>query len=446
MKQIRDKKAPKPPTTESLEDKKLRLQPRAVDYKKILQDIFVTPTTCWNTCRVRAAIDAHETGSFNSSGRLVDAMMRDPRIFACCNTLVYGVLGLPFEWKWPEGYKPTAEDEKYLEVTNKWWEQLLESAVPVTMLKWVINMGFAVLGKSWELKYLYCDEEDQYGKLYIPDIHVFHPANSIYNTATRSYYTYTFSHGMLEISNNCDPRLQLVKHVDSERPFMEGAVRPLGFVWLDKWMAESDWRSYLSLFGNPMRILTTDREYSTPTGLGEFDIENFIAQMAASLSYGAPVHLMKEETLDLLQANPANANVFKEKVEDANREIAIVYLGQNLTTDVSGGSYAAANVHNTVRQDRTEAWATTLNRAMNIIVKEFYHYNFPGDLVVPEPYFNPELPTDELRVEQVNKEKSASMKAVAESLAKLSEVSYDGKTLLDQISPQELKLIFEKFY
>lgn len=447
MTQIRDNEAPKPPSTESLEDKPLRIRRNYQDYKKILQDIFITPTNCWNTCRVAAALNAHETGSFSSSGRLVDAMMRDPRIFACCNTLVYGVLGLPFEWKWPEGYKPTEEDEKYLKVVEKWWKSLLETAVPQTLMKWVVNMGFAIMGKSWELKYLHCDDSDEIGKLYIPEIHVFHPANAIFNTATYSYYTFTASHGMIEVENSCDPRIQLVEHVDSERAFMQGAVRPLGLVWLDKWMAESDWRSYLSLFGNPMRILTTDREYSTPTGLGETDIELFIAQMAASLSYGAPVHLMAEEKLELLQANPANANVFKEKVEDANREIAIVYLGQNLTTEVSGGSFAAANVHNSVRQDYTEAWATTLNRAMNVIVKEFYHFNFPASLVIPEPFFNPEQPTDELRVEQVNKEKAQSMKSVAESLAKLAEVpAGEGKTLLDMISPQELKLLFEKFY
>lgn len=445
-KQIRDKKAPKPPTTESLEEKKIQTFRRHTDFKKILQDIFITPTTCWNTCRVAQALNAHDTGTFSSSGRLVDAMMRDPRVFACCDTLVKGVLSLPFEWKWPEGYKPSAEDEKYLEVSNKWWTQLLATGVPSTMLKWVINMGFCVLGKSWDLKYLYCDDEDQYGKLYMPEIHVFHPANTIYNTATRTYYTWTESHGMIEVINNCDPRLQLVKQMDSERAFMDAAVRALGFVWLDRWMALSDWRSYLSLFGNPMRILTTDREYSTPTGNGEFDIEIFVAQMAASLSYGAPVHLMKEETLELLQANPASANVFKDKVDQADKDIAIVYLGQNLTTDVSSGSYAAASVHNTVRQERIEAWTNTLNRALNIIVKEFYHFNFPDNLVVPEPYFNPELPEDQLKVEEVNSKKSASMKSVAESLSKLSETQYEGKTLLDMISPQEMKLLFEKFY
>jgi len=430
----------KPPKTEDL-GKIYKQVPSLLDYKKILQDIFITPITSWSTCSVRAAIDSHDVGIFSSSGRLVDAMMRDPRIFACCNTLIYGVLGLPFEWKWPDDYKPTPEDKKYLEILELWWKQFLATSVPQTMVKWLANMGTAILGKSWDLKYLGCDEDERVGKLYIPNVKVFHPSNTYYNTATKTYYIYTYSHGIIEI-DECDPRMQLVKHVDSERPFMQGAVRSLGFVWLDKWMAESDWRSYLSLFGNPLRILTTDREYSTPGGAGEFDIEAFIRDMAASLSYGTPVHLMKEETLNLLQANPAAANVFKEKVEDANKEIAIVYLGQNLTTDVSKGSFASAKVHDNVRQDYIEAYTTTINRALYTIVKEFYYYNFPEYLTVPSPYFNPEPPSDELELGKIKTENATALKGVADALDKLQGITIGDKSALDFIKVKDLLLKF----
>lgn len=442
MKQIRSKKAHNPPTVKSLDKQNWKLVPTISDYKKLLEDIFINPTTFWSTCSVRAAIDAHDVGNFSQSGRLVDYMMRDPRIFACCNTLVYGILGLPFSWKWPEDYKPSKEDKKYLEVLNIWWKQFMSTSAPITMMKWVANMGFCILGKAWNLEYLHCTE-DELGKLYIPTIEVFHPSNCIYNTATRQYVTFTSSHGS-PVVEECDPRLQIVRHVDSERPFMQGAVRSLGLVWLDKWMAESDWRSYLSLFGNPLRILTTDREYSTPGGAGEFDIEAFVRDMATALAYGAPVHLMKEESLNLLQANSSNADVFKDKIEDDNKEIAIVYLGQNLTTD-SGtkGSYANAKVHDNVRQDYIEAYTTTLNHALFKIVKEFYYFNFPDNLIVPEPYFNPEIPSNELEIEKIKGEKAKSMKEISDSLDKLSNIIVDGQPLINQIN---IKALLDKYY
>ena len=428
------KRKPKPPSVEDLGKTIQKQIPSLLDFKRILQDIYITPITSWSTCSVRRAIDQHDVGVFNQSGRLVDAMMRDPRIFACCNTLVYGVLGLKFEWKWPEKYQPTEEDEHFLEITNKWWAEFTATSAPATIIKWVANMGTCILGKSWNLDYLYCDEEGKYGKLYLPETHVFHPANTYYNTASKTYYVYTYSHGVIEVDEK-DPRLQVVKHVDSERPFMQGAVRPLGLVWLDKWMALSDWRSYLSIFGNPLRILTTDREFSTPP---EFDIEQFIQNMATAFSYGAPLHLMEGQKLDLLQAQSSNAGVFTDKIEEANKEIAIVYLGQNLTTDVSKGSFASAKVHDNVRQDYIEAYTTTLNRAMYRIVKEFYYFNFPDNLVVPEPYFNPDPPANELEQEKIKSEKAKSLKDISDSLDKLSKINFNDKSLLDMIQVEEL--------
>ena len=430
----RDKKAPKPPSIEGIE-KQTPITIQAM--RKILEDVFISPTTVWSTCSVRSAITSHDTGVFSNSGRLVDAMMRDPRIFACCNTLIYGVLGLPFEWKWPEKYIPTKEDEKYLIVLNKWWRQFLETAVPATLIKWLANMGVVAISKSWELQYLQNDEVGEYGKFYVPEVHVMHPSNMYFNTATFTYNLITMSHGMIEIQKN-DPRIQIVEHVDSERAFMQGAVRSLGLVWLDKWMALSDWRSYLSIFGNPLRMLTTNKEYSTPTGAGEFDIETFIQNMGAALAYGAPIHLMEGQKMDLLQADAAGANLFKDKIEDCNKEIAIVYLGQNLTTDVSSGSLASAKVHDNVRQDYVEAYTTTLNRALGVIVKEFYKFNFPDSLTVPEPYFDPEPPVNELELGKVHAEKAKSLLDLSKSLETLQGIQVNGKSALESIDIKEL--------
>jgi len=220
---------------------------------------------------------------------------------------------------------------------------------------------------------------------------------------------------------------------------MQGAVRSLGLVWLDKWMTMSDWRSYISLFGNPLRILTTDREYSTPP---EKDIGQFIQDLAMALQYGAPVHLMKEETLDLLQANAANADLFKDKVDECNKEISIVYLGQNLTTDVSSGSYASAKVHDSVRNDYVEAYAATLNKALYILVRQFYLFNFPDGTIIPSPHFISELPVNELDLEKVNESKAKSLQDLSNALEKFkaTTIVVDGKekSVLDLIDVSSL--------
>lgn len=414
------------------------------DLKRKLLDVFITPIPCWSPLSVRQAIDRHDNGNFNSSGRLVDAMMRDARVMACVNTLTFGILGLPFEWKWQvddadggvvdtkEGqqYQPTEEDLKYLAVTKKWWAKFMESSAPSLIMKNIINMGFCIMSRNWESSYL--DGYDK--KIWIPNTHIFHPSNVWYNTGNFRFYVASYGEGTLCVDEE-DERFQLVKHVDGERPWMQGAVRSVGFAWMDKWMSLADWRAYLGIHGNPIRMLTTNKEYSTPP---EFDIEQFIMNLAVANQYGQPIQLPEGHTLDLLQANSANVGVFKDKLDDANKEIAIAYLGQNLTTDVSGGSYAAASVHSRVLQDYIEAYATTINRAVRKIIKDFYFFNFPDNVRVPVPYFDPQLPVDQEVEQKAIGESIKSLESLSKTIDTLSQIE-GGKYLKELDIPALIK-------
>lgn len=415
----------KPPETKTLGE---RIKSNDDDIKKIIKDLYVSPRTCWSPILVRVAIDAHDIGQFRSSGILVDAMLKDPWIFSCCNTLVYGVIGLHEGWRWEDGYVPTKEDEARLEITNKWWECFLQSSVPATIVKWIANMGFSIVTKAWNLT------ETEDGEIYIPDCHVVHPSNVYLEVYSGKYYVITQTHGVVEI-DKYDPRIQLIKHVDSERPFMQGAVRSLGMVWIDKITAQAAWRSFLDLFGNPLKVFTTDREYSTPP---EGDVEDFKSMLASSLQWGTPIHLMKDETLDLLQADSNSGDAFDKKIAADNKEISLVYLGQNLTTDVSSGSMAAAKVHENVKADYIEAYAKMLNSALYQIVKEFYLFNFGEGVEVPMPFFNPAQPVDALNTAKVSSEKAKALKELGDAFSKMVGITYKGKPVMDMINIDSL--------
>ena len=68
--------------------------------EKKLVDVYIPPTPCWNPISVKNAIDQHDRGQSQMSGRLADTITRDSRIQACLNTLVLGLLALPLKWKW----------------------------------------------------------------------------------------------------------------------------------------------------------------------------------------------------------------------------------------------------------------------------------------------------------------------------------------------------------
>ena len=49
-------------------------------------DLYISPMTQWSVPSTIAALDNHERGTFSTSGRLADNMLRDPRISSVLDT------------------------------------------------------------------------------------------------------------------------------------------------------------------------------------------------------------------------------------------------------------------------------------------------------------------------------------------------------------------------
>lgn len=78
-------------------------------------------------------------------------------------------------------------------------------------------------------------------------------------------------------------------------------------------------------------------------------------------------------------AGQVNADVHKELIQWANTAQSIGMLGQNLTTEVSGGSFAAAEAHRFVAGDLHLADATELAETITQqVIEPLVRYNWPG--------------------------------------------------------------------
>lgn len=95
--------------------------------------------------------------------------------------------------------------------------------------------------------------------------------------------------------------------------------------------------------------------------------------------------------------NPA---IYSSLVDSANTAIAVVGLGQNLTTEVQGGSFAATTAHNLVRIDiRTADTMEIDGVASGQLLERVVRYNWPGE-PVPE-YVTENTQRGEVTVEDV---------------------------------------------
>ncbi len=79
----------------------------------------------------------------------------------------------------------------------------------------------------------------------------------------------------------------------------------------------------------------------------------------------------------LNMSDKASADNYKTYIDLNHEVISISILGQNLTTKVAGGSYAAAKIHGDVRQDIIMGDKHMIELAFNTLIKWVFELNWP---------------------------------------------------------------------
>lgn len=404
-----------------------KIEPAAPNYylrenKKIPQDFYITPTTIWTVESVSAALATHERGQFTMSGRLSDTVFRDSRVSSVVNTRVLGVIGLPFEWKWPDDYSPNDKDLAALEVVKKYWPYMITQPLLATILTNVILMGFSVSSIYWE----------QEGDIVLPKLTPFHPSNIQFDISSWEFMAYTLQQGTARIDPT-DPNWITFCQLDAKKPWMKGCIRPLAYPWLQKTYTLADWRGFNAANGQPIRVLEMPVESGTPP---EEDAQNFIRDISTNARLGAPILLPNGATFKMVQPESNSSDTFKDAIEQANVEIAVAVLGQNLTTDSGSkaGSYALGKIHKDIMLEYLEADTSMLNETIyNQLLRVFYEINFGPDYVVPLPHYNSQPPEDEETLAKTLQSKSLAISSLATALAALKEQGLLDKVDLDQL-------------
>nr|WP_182482464.1 DUF935 family protein [Meiothermus luteus] len=170
-----------------------------------------------------------------------------------------------------------------------------------------------------------------------------------------------------------------------KRPWERGLWRALALPWLVKLDAIRYWARDNEV--GALRVATAEG----PAGATGQEL----AQLLADLGGDTGLVLPEGWRLEML-APPEGVWRSKEAaIQWANVAIAVAVLGQNLTTDVQGGSYAAAQVHARVRQDLLEADAETLATALRQGVLTLWaEYNFGRPDLAPWPRWDTTPPED----------------------------------------------------
>ncbi len=293
---------------------------------------------------VSSVLQEHDLGQFQRSALLWEQMRRDDRVAATMSVRINALMGLEHDFSPAAG--TTAKDaavEANSEAMSGVWKRFSTPAERVQILSWGLGLGFAFGRLDWE-----------YSKdVWMPKLSVWHPSFVSWRTDLLQYHVSTANAGVVPITPGVDG-WWLWTPFGFKRGWAEGYVHKLATPWLARTWAYRDWCRYNEMHGLPMV-----KAY-IPMQSQDDDEARFLAELA-NRGTAPVVRLPKNKDnnpgydFELVEAKADTWEAFQGMKQDANTDIAVAVLGQNLTTEVQGGSFAAAKVQDKVRGDILDA-------------------------------------------------------------------------------------------
>lgn len=184
-------------------------------------------------------------------------------------------------------------------------------------------------------------------------------------------------------------------------PLLGGLARSAMWAWVYKTHAQDNWASFAEMFGKPMLL----GRYDAGAQSNDLDI---IKRAVRDFANDARAVIPKDMMIELLESGSksASADLYERLATYMDMQVSKCVLGQTLTADSGGGSFAQGKVHNEVRFDLTKADAKSLASTLNKqLIAPLVNLNIGQGTPMPHIEFDVQEPED--------------MTALADQLSKL---------------------------
>ncbi|WP_330634586.1 DUF935 domain-containing protein [Anaerovorax sp. IOR16] len=164
----------------------------------------------------------------------------------------------------------------------------------------------------------------------------------------------------------------------SGHPSRAGVLRVVAWMYLFKNYDVKDWVSFCEVFGMPLRL----GKYNPSAS--EEDKEALMRALVMLGTDAAGIIPDNTEIEFKESSKTTSINVYESLARFCDEQMSKAILGQTLTSDSGGGSYAQSKTHNEVRHDLTvadcKALASTIRRDL---IRPLVLFNFGEDKRIP---------------------------------------------------------------
>lgn len=305
-------------------------------------------------------------GNVRSQMELFEDMEeKDAHLFAQLQTRKLAVAGLDWE------IHPFSEDEKDKQIADFVNQQLKNienfDAVLIDMLD-AIGKGISIMELDWMV-------DD--GWNVIKDIEYVHPKKLVWDSTTDELMVCTKDYP----SGITLPENKFVIHkykAKSGHASRSGLLRVVSWMYLFKNYDLKDWVSFCEVFGMPLRLGKYDASASE-------DDKKQLMEAIISLGTDAAGIVPSSTKIEFIESQKTTSvEIYEKLARYCDEQISKAILGQTLTSDSGGGSYAQSKTHDEVRHDLTvadaKALAVTIRRD---IIRPLVEFNFGMDANIP---------------------------------------------------------------
>lgn len=169
-----------------------------------------------------------------------------------------------------------------------------------------------------------------------------------------------------------------------------GLVRPCSVMYSLKTLGLQAWVGYMELFGIPWRV----GKY--PNGASE-EVQDSLVDAVQMLGMDGTAVMPEGMKLEVISAmgGGSGSQVHQQLADWCDRQMSKAILGQTLTADTGGGSYAQGSVHDGIRRTLLQADAVDLAATLQRdLIEPWIAINYGADVEPPTLRCQVEEPVD----------------------------------------------------
>lgn len=309
------------------------------------EDTRTRIAAAWDADTVRFAERQAEAGNLSLVAALCAEMKLDDRVAQALRVRARSIISQEPEWEAGTGGMRTALGAARKLITQEDWFAMAPSAELGALHEWGILLGVGFAQRRW-------GNAPASGR-WVPKLEQWNPRAFRYDH-DRKVWTVRVASG--DVVDATSDRFVIYTPFGAKAPASRGAWASVARWWLLKQYALSDWMKQ----GQQARgstVLKPPAPTAGPRTAGD-DADGELMRerrnrLIRDIQQRAEDRLMflpPGWDMQLVQMQASTHATYQAQIELADRGIAIAMNGQNLTSDVQGGSYAAAQVHRNVEQ------------------------------------------------------------------------------------------------